>query len=297
MIQPLSLKYFETVARTGSIRQASDSLFVAPSAISRQILNLEAEMKAQLFERTAQGMRLTAAGRILLQYAESNAARLGRVRREIDDLSRLAQGSITIATVEGTTMSFLPDVISRYTALHPGIAFRVLASGTHQIIEQVLGEAAEIGLAFNVPPREDLVLQGRISHSLRVIFRAGHALSGQASLTMRDLQDHALVLPDRSFGIRHLVEHAARAADTLINMRHESNSLQFIRALVCSTDLVSFMPRMAFEREEREGRMASAELDDPICAQSTIDVITARSRKLSAAARSFVDHIAGQRSL
>lgn len=291
MLQPTCLKYFEAVARTGSIRHASDTLFVAPSAVSRQIVNLEKDLSAELFERSGHGMALTPAGEMFLRFVQSSSASIERIRSEIEDLSALTRGTVRIATAEGTTFDYLPKMISTFCSRHPGISFQVTTLGTHQIAEQIVLETAEIGLAFCVPSRDDLILRGRIAHSMQAVFRAGHALAGRGSVTMSDLQGQALALPDRTFAIRHLVERAARSSNVTLNIRHESNSLQLIKSLVCSTDLVSFMPRLTYAREEADGLIAAAELDDPVCAQATIDVITARGHKLSAAARSFLRHL------
>ena len=57
------------------------------------------------------------------------------------------------------------------------------------------------------------------------------------------------------------------------------------------SDLVSFMPRLTYAKEEAQGLIAAAELNDPVCAKATIDLITARGHKLSAAARSFMRHL------
>jgi len=203
----------------------------------------------------------------------------------------LARGTVRIAAAEGTTFEFLPRMISSFCSQHPGIGFQVTTFGTHQIAEQVVTDGAEIGLAFCAPSREDLILRGRIAHSMQVVFRPGHALAGRDMLTMQDLQGHALALPDRTFGIRHLVERAAHTANVVLDIRHESNSLQLIKSLVCSSDLVSFMPRLTYAKEEAQGLIAAAELNDPVCAKATIDLITARGHKLSAAARSFMRHL------
>ena len=58
--------YFDEVARKGGLRRAADVLRIAPSAVDRQIIQLEEEVGAKLFERTPTGMRLTAAGELLI---------------------------------------------------------------------------------------------------------------------------------------------------------------------------------------------------------------------------------------
>ncbi|WP_179208886.1 LysR family transcriptional regulator [Salinicola salarius] len=61
-----SLRYFEEVARQGSLRKAAERLHVAASAVNRQILKLEAELGVPLFERLPRGLRLSAAGELML---------------------------------------------------------------------------------------------------------------------------------------------------------------------------------------------------------------------------------------
>lgn len=62
MLQPHALKYFAEVARHGSLRMAADLQEIAPSALSRQITQLEKFLDAKLFKRTAKGMQLTEVG-------------------------------------------------------------------------------------------------------------------------------------------------------------------------------------------------------------------------------------------
>ena len=56
------LRYFDEVVRRGSIRKAAEHLHVAPTAINRQILDLEAELGAPLFDRISNRLRLTPLG-------------------------------------------------------------------------------------------------------------------------------------------------------------------------------------------------------------------------------------------
>ena len=59
-------RYFRVVAGAGSIRRASEELNVSASAIDRQLLRAEEELQTPLFERLPTGLRLTAAGELLM---------------------------------------------------------------------------------------------------------------------------------------------------------------------------------------------------------------------------------------
>jgi DNA-binding transcriptional LysR family regulator len=49
------VRYFDTVSRVGSIRKAAQQLSVSPSAIDRQLLHAEDELRVRLFERLPRG--------------------------------------------------------------------------------------------------------------------------------------------------------------------------------------------------------------------------------------------------
>ncbi len=289
MIQPQSLQYFAEVARTGSLRHASDAFFVAPSAISRQIANLERELGAPLFERSSRGMALTEAGRILLDFVQDNNHRVDRVRAAIDDLADLRRGLVRIAVVEAATTSFLPGLYQRFAQQHPGIRFRVAVRGTHQIADLVAADSAEIGMAFNALSRDDLVIQARIRQPLQLITRPGHPLAGRPSIAITDLEGVRVALPDRSFGIRYLIDNAVTRAGCALEVVFEADSLELLKSIVRCTDTVTFMPAMTFGRETASGELVSIPLADPPSEQGSIDIITARDRKLPVAAQAFLN--------
>jgi Bacterial regulatory helix-turn-helix protein, lysR family len=73
---PHLLVYIDAIARHGSIRKAAEALNVAPSALNRQVLDLEQDLGSALFERLPRGVRLTAAGEMFLAYARQAISEL-----------------------------------------------------------------------------------------------------------------------------------------------------------------------------------------------------------------------------
>ncbi|PKM03292.1 MAG: LysR family transcriptional regulator, partial [Gammaproteobacteria bacterium HGW-Gammaproteobacteria-6] len=94
-----AIHYFDMVRRCQSIREASRRLNVASSAVNRQILKLEDEIGAPLFERLPGGLRLTAAGEIFARHVIVVLQDAERVRSELDALQGLRTGHVEIATV------------------------------------------------------------------------------------------------------------------------------------------------------------------------------------------------------
>src|SRR6202165_35778 len=87
------MRYVDEVARTGSIRKAADHLNVTASAVNRRIMDLEEELGAQLFERRPRGVRLTAAGEVLVHYLREQDGEVERMKSQIEDLKGLRRGT------------------------------------------------------------------------------------------------------------------------------------------------------------------------------------------------------------
>ncbi|MCV9938342.1 LysR family transcriptional regulator [Boseaceae bacterium BT-24-1] len=293
MIQSQAVVYFAEVVGTGSLRKAAENLLITPSAISRQIANLEGELGAPLFNRSSRGMVLTDAGSALLRFVEESSTSIHKLRTTIDGLGNLSRGSVRLAVVEATTSDFLPRVLAGFSHDHPNIHFDVQVCGTHEIADHVSADRADIGLAFNVLGRDDLTLHSRMAQPLQIICRAGHSLAGRTKMSMSDLGDTPVALPARSFGIRYLVDQAAARAKCDLNIRYEADSLQLIKSIACASDVIAFMPPLTFESERAAGILHSIHLSDVASERSSVDVVTSRYRDLSSAARAFLSRILG----
>lgn len=291
MIQPLSLKYFAEIASSGSIRQAAEALFVVPSAISRQIANLEREFGTELFERSPRGMVLTAAGRLLLDYVTQTEVQAHLVRAAINDLGDLRRGSVRLALVEAASSSFMPDLLVGFAQRYPNITFQLSVWGTAQIVESVVNHTADIGLAFNVLNRDDITLHGRLAQPLQVICAPGHVLAARSSVSIQELVAFRAAVPDRTFGVRYLIDKAAEEAKVELRLAYEMNSLQAIKSIVRRSDVIGFMPPMTFAHELEEGWLHALALSDRASEAATIDVVTSRQRKLPLAAAAFLQHL------
>ena len=126
---PDHIRFFLEVAKSGSVREASERLNIAASALSRQIQNLEHRVGVPLFERKPRGMALTAAGEIFVRYARAVALETDRLSSELDELRGIRRGKIRIATVEGVVADILIDVMADFRRRHDGVVFDLLIVG------------------------------------------------------------------------------------------------------------------------------------------------------------------------
>ncbi len=107
------------VRRHGSIRKASEHLFVASSAVSRQILKLEDELGISLFERSPSGVQLTKEGEIFSQFVDRTIADMNHTLNMLDKLKTDDTNKISIAAQESVVAEFLPTVLLQFNDQFP----------------------------------------------------------------------------------------------------------------------------------------------------------------------------------
>ena len=121
----LAKKYVLSIAEKKSFSAAAKALFVSQPALSLAVSRLEKELGFPLFDRTANPISLTKAGRVYLDYLHSEEALELEMRQRIKALSELSYGSIAIGASCHTSYRLLPDVIASFCAAYPKIGVRL----------------------------------------------------------------------------------------------------------------------------------------------------------------------------
>src|SRR5690606_26841734 len=289
LIETASLRYFREVARQGSLRRAAERLFVAQSAVSRQIAALEAELGVQLFERRARGMAPTAAGRLLLEFADDTRARLDALRAQIHEYEVLHRGHVDIACVEGLLSGLMPAFVERFLHEHPGLALTVSAFGSHAVAEAVAEHQVDLGIVFGGSPRRDLLELALMEQPLCAVVRPDHPLAGRRRCVLADVAAYPIVLPNRSFGIRQLVDRVRAMHRLELRTVVETNTLAFAWRLVLGSDRVTFLPLDSVRAEVADGRLVAVPLDEPLLSATRVTLVASASRTLSAAAQTAAE--------
>lgn len=128
-LPPLNaLRAFEAAARTESFAQAAQELAVTPAAVAQQVKQLEAWLGAKLFQRLAQGLRLTDRGRAALPALVQAFDALGGAVRALNDAAR--PGRIEIAALPAVAMLWLAPRLRALRQAFPHMALSITALET-----------------------------------------------------------------------------------------------------------------------------------------------------------------------
>jgi DNA-binding transcriptional LysR family regulator len=277
-------RYFEKVARLGSIRQAADALHIAPSAISRQIGNLEHEFGAELFEREGRGMRLTPAGQILARHVRGLLEDLDHARSALDDLTGLRRGHVRVWSVEGMVRDFVTAALADFRARYPAVTLEVTVAGTDEILAALLDDEADVGVAFNPLPHRGIATVAQIADPLFAVARPDHPAAAESLLSLADLLRWPMAVADRAFGLRHLLDAAAKAAKVEIDPAFVTNSIEALRGFARSGMGTTILPRLSIERDIAAGLLAAVPLRDRALGVARVKICTRAGRRLPAAA-------------
>jgi DNA-binding transcriptional LysR family regulator len=289
MLQSHFLRHFAEVARTGSLRVTAEEQEIAPSALSRQINQLEKFLDTKLFIRSAKGMKLTEVGRELYMFVEENDRSIDTLLQRIEDIDQLRRGAVCVAAVEGVTMSFLPTVMARFSAGFPSVRLEVVICSTNDLADRVSSGQSEIGIAFNCPSRDDLVLRARIPQPLQLVGRPNHPALRRRSISFADMTSLKLALPTRQFSVRRIIEQCLQAHRIEETIALESNSLLMLRQVITQTDMLTCMPGIVFENEVKANAVSTCAIQDKIAQTATVDIVTKPDRTMSGDARRFME--------
>lgn len=292
-IHSSAIHYFDMVRRCHSIREAARRLNVASSAVNRQILKIEDEIGAPLFERLPGGLRLTLAGELLGRHVTLVLQDLERVRLEFDALQGLQSGHVEIATVEGATVDLLPRVLKRMRDLHPCVTIGVTVQGSQAIPEAVSQGRADLGLAFALP-RNAEIRQVSVGH-----FRVGalvppdHALAGHAEISFAACAEYGLILAKSELSLHHLITPLYKRLGTTDKPALQSNSMELARQMARHNLGIAFQTRIGVEADLANGQLQHLPLNDQGGIFSDLGLY-ARSGRILPGAVEALAHLLGE---
>ncbi|MDR4435261.1 LysR family transcriptional regulator [Bacillus tequilensis] len=149
------LKIFRAVAREGSITKAAEMLNYVQSNVTARIHNLEEDLNIRLFHRTNRGMKLTAAGENLLEYADQVLALLDEAEKSAQ-MSQQPKGLLRIGSLETTAVTHLPEHAASFLRRFPEVDLSVNTADTHNLMQQVLDHKVDGAFVYGPVEHTDI---------------------------------------------------------------------------------------------------------------------------------------------
>lgn len=282
-----ALRYFVEVARQRGFTRASETLHVTQPAISKSVRALEEELGTPLLLRERRQVKLTEAGRIVLERAQGVLDSLRVIEEEVVELAALRRGRLRIGMPPIVGVAFFPPLLAEFHQAHPGITLELREEGSHHLEALVLNRELDVGAIVLPTDEKAFGTMPFVRDELRAVLHPSHPLARRRELALRELEATPFVLYRPEFALHGHIIEACRRSGFKPAVVSESSHWDFIVAMVAANIGVALLPQTIC-RQLDPSQVRSIPLARPIIPWNAA-LIWRRDRHLPPATRAFIE--------
>ena len=181
------LRYFCAVARHGTFTRASKAEHIAQPSLSQQILKLEAELGARLFDRLPRSAKLTVFGKAFLPKAERILRDLEEARTELRDMSGNEKGEVIVGIIPTIAAYLLPRLLNDFTVRHPVITIKIVEDITPTLLQRLHEGTIDLAVAALPIAGNELASVELFEEKFYAVLPEKHRLASRAHISLAEL--------------------------------------------------------------------------------------------------------------
>jgi len=290
------LRIFVAVAEREHMTRAARHLKLTQSGVSAAIAMLESQCATPLFDRIGRQIRLTDAGRVLLQEAQDILARVEAAKAALAEIDGLQRGTLRLRASLTIAGYWLPKHLVRFSRAYPRIAVQLGIANTANVAKAVLDGDAEIGFVEG-EVSDPLLRQQIVATDEMVVVVAGrHKLAQHKRIAPDDLKNLKWVLREDGSGTRSVFETALRGMGiglSDLDVALELPSNEAIKAAVAAGAGATAISRSVVGADLANGTLKRLPLTLPL-PRRAYSALYHRDRSRSRMARALLAMIAGE---
>lgn len=285
-----TLQIFVAVVESRSITKAAEREFIAASAVSKRISDLEENLAATLLQRLPRGVEPTVAGQALYHHAKAILSSVERLTGELSDYAKGVKGHVRISANKSAVVQFLPHDLRTFIAARPDVRVDLSEENTAGVIKAVAEGQADIGI-FIGRGAEDagLELHPYRQDRLALLVPSTHALAGRASVRFSEAVRYEMIGLDVISAWNDLLSSAAKDSDETLHVRFRVNSFDAVCGMVSAGLGIAITPEGVLATL-RTPDLVTVPLDEPWAVRQLVLGVRALG-SLSLAARMMVSHL------
>jgi DNA-binding transcriptional LysR family regulator len=280
------LEVFLAVAQEKSFSRAAEALHRTQPAVSQAIRRLETELGEALFDRSSKDGTMTAAGRVLFDFAQQMMNLRHHAHSAIRELRDLHRGKLSLGANEYTVMCLLP-LIPIFRARHPHIKIEVKRSLASRIPGEILGRDVEIGVVSFKPSDPAIKSVAVVTDELALVVPPDHPLAAKKVVSVRDLGAESFIAHNVPSPYREKVVKTFEKQRTPLNISMEMPTLEAIKRLVETGMGVALIPRLAAQAEISRKQLVGVSVRE-MRFERKLHLIYRKGATLSHAAKAFL---------
>ena len=279
------IEVFRAVMSTGSIRGASQLLFVSQPAVSRLLSHTESRVGFALFERIKGRLYATPEGKKLFHEIERMYQGVQRVNELAQELAENRQGILNIVSSPSIGQMMIPQAIAAFREEHPQVKLSFQYLGYAPLKERLLNHQADLGITILPVEHPNLDVTPLARGQLVCICPYNHPLSRLATLTLADMRPYPLISYERATPFGVIVEHMYDAADEVLRSAIEVGSPQNACSLVQAGAGIALVDEFSVRNWPTQQLIVRPVLNAPVL---QANLVHPRFDPLSKLAQSFV---------
>lgn len=287
-----SLQLFVAVCELGSIGKAAEREYIAPSAVSKRLSDLEGTLDTTLLYRHTRGVDLTPAGESLLHHARSVLYSLEKMQGELSEYANGVRGHVRVHASISAVVQFLPEDLGRFAREHPQVKIDLEEHLSAEVLRSVQEGAADLGICNTavLTPGHSLQTRPYRRDQLVLVVLRSHPLAGRARIAFEDTLDEDHVGLHANSSIRLAMRDAAAAHGRTLRLRIHVTGLDAMCRMIHNGLGVGVMPRRAFELMHGTGELECLRLTDD-WADRRIDLVARDFSTLPVTGRLLAQHL------
>ena len=281
------LRYACAVADTGSFSRAAERCKIAQPSLSQQILKLEEDLGARLFDRLGRSIRLTDAGRAFLPHARSVLEELDAARSSVSSQHTDVRGSVSVGVIPTIAPYLMPAYAASFLGSFPEAKMRIVEEMTPVLVEGLRDLSIDLAILALPLRHKDLEISPLRTEPVFAALPKHHPRATANTLSLKDLRGEPFVMLRDGHCFRDLSIAACSSARITPNIAFESGQFSSVLAMVGAGVGISMVPEMAVDRG---ANCCYVRLTDTR-ARRTIVLATLRGRSFNRVQKAFADWV------
>jgi DNA-binding transcriptional LysR family regulator len=281
------LRYFCAVAETGSFSRAAEQSHVSQPSLSQQIMKLEDELGARLFDRLGRSVRLTDVGKTFLPRARSVLHELEAARGDVIECKESISGIVNVGVIPTVAPYFLPSRLTSFSRKFPQALLSVMEEITPVLLDRLRAGAIDVALLALPIRGHEFETAPLLTERLFAALPRNHKFAKRSSLSLKDLRTEPFLLLRDGHCFRDTAVAACNRARLHPQIVFESGQFSSLLSMVGAGMGISIVPEMVIEKNSPCRYVPIADEQ----AARTIGTVALRGRSLTRAHHAFLSHL------
>lgn len=281
------LRYACAVADTGSFSRAAERCQIAQPSLSQQILRLEEDLGARLFDRLGRSIGITEAGRAFLPHARSILDELDVARSSVTAQRTDVRGSVSVGVIPTIAPYLMPAYVAGFMGKFPEARMRIVEETTPVLVEGLRDLSIDLAILALPLRHKDLEIFPLRTEAVFAALPKDHHRAGSESLSLKDLRGEPFVMLSDGHCFRDFSIAACSSAKITPNITFESSQFTSVLAMVGAGLGISMVPEMAVDQG---AECCYVRLTDARAIR-TVVLVTLRGRSFNRVQKTFMEWI------